>query len=58
MLVMAARGARPRLKGHIRKGWTMKGFVHDIERAAVASQDFRRVLYTAPHCVRCTTPSR
>lgn len=28
----------------------MKGFVQDIERAAVANRDFRRVLYTAPHC--------
>ena len=28
----------------------MKGFVQDIESAAVKNDDFRRVLYTARHC--------
>jgi len=28
----------------------MKGFVQDIESAAVRNDDFRRVLYTARHC--------
>jgi mannose-6-phosphate isomerase-like protein (cupin superfamily) len=28
----------------------MKGFVQDIEQAAVENSDFRRVLYTAQHC--------
>jgi len=28
----------------------MKGFVQDIEQAAVENKDFRRVLYTAQHC--------
>lgn len=28
----------------------MKGFVQDIEQAAAANQDFRRVVYTAQHC--------
>lgn len=28
----------------------MKGFVQDIEDLAVRNDDFRRVLYTAPHC--------
>ena len=28
----------------------MKGFVQDIERLAVMSAEFRRVLYTAKHC--------
>ena len=28
----------------------MKGFVQDIEELAVKNDEFRRVLYTAPHC--------
>lgn len=28
----------------------MRGFVQDIESAAVRNDDFRRVLYTARHC--------
>ena len=28
----------------------MKGFVQDIEKLAVTNDEFRRVLYTAPHC--------
>jgi mannose-6-phosphate isomerase-like protein (cupin superfamily) len=28
----------------------MKGFVQDLESAAVRNDDFRRVLYTARHC--------
>lgn len=28
----------------------MKGFIQDIERIAVANDDFRRVLYTAKNC--------
>ncbi len=29
----------------------MKGFVKDIEELAVKNDDFRRVLYTAKHCI-------
>ena len=28
----------------------MQGFLQDIEALALANEDFRRVLYTAPHC--------
>jgi len=28
----------------------MKGFVHDIERLAIANGEFRKVLYTAKNC--------
>jgi mannose-6-phosphate isomerase-like protein (cupin superfamily) len=28
----------------------MKGFVQDIERLAMANEEFRKVLYTAKHC--------
>lgn len=28
----------------------MQGFLQDIEALALANDDFRRVLYTAPHC--------
>jgi mannose-6-phosphate isomerase-like protein (cupin superfamily) len=31
-------------------GIVMKGFVQDIERAAVKNEEFRRVIYTAKNC--------
>jgi mannose-6-phosphate isomerase-like protein (cupin superfamily) len=36
--------------GQNKKGSIMKGYVQDIEALAVKNDDFRQVLYTAPHC--------